>query len=105
MKAKALNRDGGKPGRSLATAPQPAPVSRPLSNLDGPLHQLLETRNQAELQLARAKLNVERFLSACGVITAEASGRLIERRDLPPEVQAYIRQIEFRASARAVKFA
>jgi hypothetical protein len=77
---------------------------RPLSDLDGPLSHLLEARAQAELQLARAKLNVDEFLSACAVITEEAAGRRVTRAAMAPQVQAWVLRIEFRGAANAVRF-
>jgi hypothetical protein len=80
------------------------PTRRPLSELDGPLIHLLEDRNTAWLALEKAKLKIEQFMAACEVIREEASGRMINRASLPPVVRALIKQINFRAAAKAVRF-
>ena len=77
---------------------------RPLSDLDGPLSHLLAARNAAEIAWQRAKLNVERFLAAVDVITEEAAGRYVDRRNLPDAVRAWLTKIEFRSASKAVRF-
>ena len=85
----------------LALAPAAACVPHRLSCLDGPLSHLLSARNEAELELARARLNVERFLAACEVIMLEARGEFVSHDELPVEVKDWVRIIRQRATAKA----
>jgi signal transduction histidine kinase len=80
------------------------PVQRPpLTELDGPLTHLIQERNQAQLALSKAELNLEQFMAACRVITHEASGALVDRLALPAEVQAWLKRIESRAAEHSTR--
>jgi hypothetical protein len=93
--------------RLIAACPLPAPtvaaapVLRPLSGLDGPLSHLLAKRNEAELELGRARLNVERFIAACQVIMQEAGGVLVSYDTLPAGVRDWVKEIRRRAEEKA----
>ena len=89
--------------RAAAAAPALAkPGPRPLSRLDGPLSHLLLARNEAELALKRAEVNLDCFLQAVEVINEQANGRLITQT-MPPEVREWINRIQARARPETVQ--
>ena len=97
-------RIGRQYAASITAPPQSAEQVRlltPLSNLDGPLSHLLSKQNEAKVDLARATLNVERFIAAFQVLKQEAGGELVNYDTLPPGVLDWVKEIRRRSEKKS----